>query len=168
MLLMAFRFAVLLALVLYSRWISLMRDASSTSSSSVLERRSRRLKTFTSMTTPSVPGGAVKEASLTSAAFSPKIARRSRSSGASSVSDLGVILPTRISPGFTSAPMRIIPSSPRLTKRFFRDIRNIACDLFFSELSIARCQLKLFDIDRSVSSLRARSFSEMMIASSKL
>ena len=101
------------SLVLYSWWISLMRLASSTSSSSVLERRSRRLKTLTSMTTPSVPGGAVKDASLTSAAFSPKIARRSLSSGASSVSDFGVILPTRISPGFTSAPMRIMPSSPR-------------------------------------------------------
>ena len=38
---------------------------------------------------------------VTSAAFSPKIALRSRSSGASSVSDFGVIFPTRISPGFT-------------------------------------------------------------------
>ena len=33
-----------------------------------------------------------------------------RSSGASSVSLFGVILPTRISPGFTSAPIRTTPS----------------------------------------------------------
>ncbi|SGA32773.1 Uncharacterised protein [Chlamydia abortus] len=68
------------------------------------------------MTTPSVPGGTVREASLTSAAFSPKIARNKRSSGANSVSDFGVILPTRISPGLTSAPIRIIPSSPKLAR----------------------------------------------------
>ena len=37
--------------------------------------------------------------------FSPKIARRSFSSGVIGLSPLGVILPTRMSPGFTSAPI---------------------------------------------------------------
>ncbi len=60
-----------------------------------------------------MPDGTFSEESFTSAALSPKIARRSRSSGASSVSLFGVILPTRMSPGFTSAPMRITPSGPR-------------------------------------------------------
>ena len=69
--------------------------------------------TCTSMTTPVVPGGTVSEVSLTSAAFSPKIALRRRSSGESSVSPFGVTLPTRMSPGLTSAPMRTMPSGPR-------------------------------------------------------
>ncbi len=123
--------------------------ASSTNSSSVLERRSRRLKTLTSMTTPSVPGGTVKEASLTSAAFSPKIARKRRSSGANSVSDFGVILPTRISPGFTSAPMRMIPSSPRLISASSETFGISRVISSLPKLRIARCQLKLFDVNRS-------------------
>src|SRR5512132_2481528 len=61
-----------------------------------------------------MPLGTVSEVSFTSAAFSPKIARSKRSSGASSVSLFGVILPTRMSPGFTSAPTRITPSGARL------------------------------------------------------
>ena len=51
------------------------------------------------------PCGRRSELSFTSRAFSPKIARRRRSSAVSSVSPLGVILPTRMSPGRTSAPM---------------------------------------------------------------
>ena len=51
--------------------------------------------------------------SRTSRAFSPKIARSRRSSGVSSVSPLGVTLPTRMSPGPTSAPMRMMPRSSR-------------------------------------------------------
>ena len=62
------------------------------------------------------PDGTRNDVSLTSAAFSPKIALNKRSSGANSVSLFGVILPTRISPGFTSAPMRITPSGPKSDK----------------------------------------------------
>ena len=79
----------------------------------VVSSFSRRLKTFVSMTTPSMPGGALSEASRTSPAFSPKIARRSRSSGVRSVSPFGVTFPTRMSPAFTRAPIRTIPSSSR-------------------------------------------------------
>jgi hypothetical protein len=49
--------------------------------------------------------GTRSEVSFTSEAFSPKIARSSFSSGVSWVSPLGVTLPTRMSPAFTSAPM---------------------------------------------------------------
>jgi len=48
--------------------------------------------------------------------FSPKIARRSFSSGVRVVSPLGVTLPTRMSPGFTTAPMRMTPLSSRLRR----------------------------------------------------
>ncbi len=41
------------------------------------------------------------------------MARSSRSSGVSTVSPLGVTLPTRMSPGLTSAPMRMMPLSSR-------------------------------------------------------
>ena len=65
------------------------------------------------MTLPDSPCGTFSEVSRTSRAFSPKIARSSRSSGVSSVSPLGVTLPTRMSPVTTSAPMRMMPRSSR-------------------------------------------------------
>jgi len=60
-----------------------------------------------------MPGGTFKDESFTSFAFSPKMAVSSFSSGESSVSPFGVILPTRMSPGLTCAPMRTIPRSSR-------------------------------------------------------
>jgi hypothetical protein len=72
-----------------------------------------REKTRALITMPLTPGGTRSELSRTSPAFSPKIARRSFSSGESCVSPFGVILPTRMSPGFTSAPMRTMPDSSR-------------------------------------------------------
>ncbi len=53
------------------------------------------------ITTPFNDGEAFNDASLTSPALSPKIARRSFSSGVGSDSPLGVILPIMISPGTT-------------------------------------------------------------------
>jgi len=70
-------------------------------------------KTLASITIPSTPGGTFNEESFTSPAFSPNIALSSFSSGDSCVSPFGVILPTRISPGLTSAPNLIIPLSSR-------------------------------------------------------
>ena len=60
-----------------------------------------REKIRTPTTMPSMPGGQVSDASFTSPAFSPKIARSSFSSGVSWVSPFGVTLPTRMSPGLT-------------------------------------------------------------------
>ena len=68
---------------------------------------------FLSKTTPCNDGEAFNEASFTSPALSPKIALRSFSSGVGSDSPLGVIFPIRISPGFTSAPIQIIPFSSK-------------------------------------------------------
>ena len=65
------------------------------------------------MTMPLSPCWTLSDVSRTSRAFSPKIARSSRSSGVSSVSPLGVTLPTRMSPGTTSAPIRMMPRSSR-------------------------------------------------------
>ncbi len=72
-----------------------------------------RLKTLALITVPVTPGGTRSELSRTSPAFSPKMARSSFSSGESWVSPLGVILPTRMEPGCTSAPMRMMPESSR-------------------------------------------------------
>ena len=63
------------------------------------------LKTLTSTTVPLVPGANLKELSLTSEAFSPKIARNNFSSGVMGLSPFGVTFPTKISPGLTSAPI---------------------------------------------------------------
>ena len=72
-----------------------------------------REKILTSTIVPSMPGGTLSEASRTSPAFSPKMARSSFSSGVSWVSPLGVTLPTRMSPALTVAPMRTMPLSSR-------------------------------------------------------
>ena len=69
------------------------------------------------MTVPSMPGGTRSDVSFTSDAFSPKIARSSFSSGVSWVSPFGVTLPTRMSPAFTSAPMKAMPASSSLRER---------------------------------------------------
>ena len=62
---------------------------------------------------PFVPGEAFIDASFTSPALSPNIARNSFSSGVGSDSPFGVILPISISPSFTQAPTLIIPFSSR-------------------------------------------------------
>ena len=76
-------------------------------------RYSSRSNTLTSTTLPRSPWGKRKLESFTSRAFSPNIARSNFSSGLSSFSPLGVILPTRMSRGPTSAPMRTMPSSSK-------------------------------------------------------
>ena len=72
-----------------------------------------RLNTVTSITLPRTPWGTRRLVSLTSRAFSPKMARSRRSSALSSVSPFGVILPTRMSLAVTSAPTKTMPRSSR-------------------------------------------------------
>ena len=86
---------------LASRSISARSIASARSSLST----PRREKTRTSTIVPETPGGSRSEVSRTSDAFSPKIARSSFSSGVIGDSPFGVTLPTRMSPGLTSAPI---------------------------------------------------------------
>ncbi|KAG1386163.1 hypothetical protein G6F59_016996 [Rhizopus arrhizus] len=72
-----------------------------------------RVNTCTSITVPVMPEGTRSEVSLTSDAFSPKMARSSFSSGVSWVSPFGVTLPTSTSSALTSAPMYVMPESSR-------------------------------------------------------
>ena len=111
---------------------------------------SMRLKILTSMTTPAMPGGTLSELSFTSFAFSPKMAVSSFSSGDSSVSPFGVILPTRMSPGLTCAPMRTMPRSSRSTSALVGDVRDFPGDLLLPALGVADVQLELLDVDRRV------------------
>ena len=66
------------------------------------------------MTMPLVPAGTSSESFFTSSPARPKIACSSFSSGVSSVLLLGLTLPTRMSPGPTRAPTRMMPLSSRL------------------------------------------------------
>ena len=74
------------------------------------------MNTFTSTIVPCSPCGTFNDVSLTSLAFSPKIALNNFSSDVSSVSPFGVTFPTNISPGLTSAPILIIPCSSKSFK----------------------------------------------------
>ena len=128
---------------------------------------SSRENTCTSMTLPVSPCGTFRLVSRTSRAFSPKIARSRRSSGVSSVSPLGVTLPTRMSPAPTSAPMRMMPRSSRSLRmsslRFGMSRVISSAPSFVSRASIS-CSSMWIDV--STSSFTRRS--ERTIASSKL
>ncbi len=71
------------------------------------------VNSFLSITTPSRDGPALSEASFTSPALSPNMARSSFSSGEGSDSPFGVIFPIIMSPGLIWAPILIIPFSSR-------------------------------------------------------
>ena len=75
--------------------------------------RFSRVKIFTSTMMPNSPWGTRSEVSRTSRALSPNMALSRRSSAVSSVSPLGVTLPTSMSLARTSAPMRMMPRSSR-------------------------------------------------------
>ena len=107
-----------------------------------------REKTRALMTMPPTPGGTRSELSRTSPAFSPKMARSSFSSGESCVSPFGVILPTRMSPGFTSAPMRTMPRLVEVLEGLLADVRDVAGDFFLAELRVAGDALELLDVNR--------------------
>src|SRR6266571_108676 len=78
-----------------------------------------RLKTRTSTTVPVTPGGTRRLVSRTSAAFSPKMARSSFSSGVIEV-----------------------------LERLFADIGDVAGDFLRPELGVARHGLEFLDMDR--------------------
>ncbi len=109
--LLPWRPAILSPAVILRRWATETRTILSTPA--LRSVFSSRVKTLTSTTIPRSPWGMRREVSFTSRDFSPKMARSRRSSGVSSFSPLGVILPTKMSLGPTSAPMRIIPVSSK-------------------------------------------------------
>ena len=151
--------AILRFFATYTRTRSLTPGGRSSSSA--------RAKVLTSMTTPPSPCGTFSEVSRTSRAFSLKIARISFSSAVSSVSPLGVTLPTSRSPEPTSAPMRTMPRSSRLrsdsSERF-----GMSRVISSSPSLVVRASISYSSmwIEESSSSFTSRS--EMMIASSKL
>ena len=100
------------------------------------------------MTVPDSPCGTFSEVSRTSRAFSPKIARSSRSSGVSSVSPFGVTLPTRMSP---VADLGADPDDAPLVQvgqHLLADVRDVAGDLLGTQLGVAGVDLVLLDVDR--------------------
>ena len=99
------------------------------------------------MTTPPSPCGTLSEVSRTSRAFSLKIARMSFSSAVSSVSPLGVTLPTSRSPERTSAPTRTMPSSSRLASDSLAAVRDVAGDLLITELGGSCVDFVLVNVD---------------------
>ncbi len=128
---------------------------------------SSRVNTFTSTTFPRSPCGIRREVSFTSRDFSPKMARSRRSSGVSSFSPLGVILPTRISFGPTSAPMRMIPFSSRsliASSPTFGMSRVISS----GPNLVSRASTSYFSIWTEVKRSSCTRRSEIRIASSKL
>src|SRR3982751_2364284 len=93
-----------------------------------------RVKTWTSITVPLMPEGTRRLVSFTSEAFSPKIARRSFSSGVSWVSPLGVdVHDARL-------------TQPRELR--FGQVRDVARDFLGPELGVACDHRQLLDMDR--------------------
>jgi DNA-directed RNA polymerase subunit beta len=100
------------------------RDVKDTSLKMDHGKRGRiiRVKVFSRDQGHNLESGVIKKivievAQLRNISVGDKLAGRHGNKGVISVSPFGVILPTRISPSFTSAPTRIIPSSSRSLSR---------------------------------------------------
>jgi hypothetical protein len=92
----------------------------------------------------------LSDESFTSFAFSPKMAVSSFSSGESSVSPFGVILPTRMSPGLHLRADAHDAALVEVHERLLRDVRDLARDLFLPALGVADVQFVLLDVDGRV------------------
>ena len=110
----------------------------------------RRENTCTSTTVPSMPGGTVSDVSRTSPAFSPKMARRSFSSGVSCVSPFGRDLADQDVAGLDLGPDAHDPRLVEVLEGLLGDVRDVARDLFLAQLRVARLDLELLDVDRGV------------------
>src|ERR1700712_452456 len=93
-----------------------------------------RVNTRTSITVPSMPGGTRRLVSLTSLAFSPKIARSNFSSGVSCVSPFGA----------DERDARFV----QLRECGVTDVRDVRGDFLGPELRVASDAGQLFDVDR--------------------
>ena len=81
-----------------------------------------------------------------SRAFSPKMARSSFSSAVSSVSPLGVTLPTRMSPGPTQVPGNHDAFFVEVRQIAFTNIGDVTGDFFWPQLGFASFDLMLLDV----------------------
>ena len=97
-----------------------------------------------------MPLGTVSEVSRTSAAFSPKIARSRRSSGASSVSLFGVILPDQDVARLHLGADADHAVRAQVLQGLLAHVRNVARDLLGAQLGVAGADLELLDVDRGV------------------
>jgi len=134
---------------------------------SSFSERNLRVNSLVLITTPLIPGVAFKETSFTSPALSPKIARSNFSSGVGSVSPFGVILPIKISPSWTFAPILIIPL---LSSSFVAssDIFGISLVNSSSPRFVSRTCKVNSSIWTEVNTSLATTLSLIIIASSKL
>ena len=112
--------------------------------------------------------GRLEDGVRTSPAFSPKMARSRLSSGDSSVSPLGVTLPTRMSPGLTRAPMRMMPSSSRFLSASSPTLGISRVISSRPRLVSRTWQLELLDVDRGEAVFLDQALAETRMASSKL
>lgn len=120
---------------------------------------------ITSMTLPSLPAGIYNDVSFTFLDLSPKIAWISFSSGLSSPSLFGVILPTSISPPFTLAPILTIPSSSRLDN-LASDTPGISFVVSSGQSFVSATSISYSSICTDVNSSSFTNLSEITIASS--
>ena len=118
-----------------------------------------------STTTPLEPWGIVSDVSLTSLAFSPNIALKSFSSAGGSVSPLGAVLPTNISPGPTSEPIIITPFSSRFLKAL-SDTLGISLVISSSPNFVVLASISYSSICIDVNTSSFLSLSDIKIASS--
>ena len=96
---------------------------------------------------PPSPWGTRREVSRTSRAFSPKIARSSRSSAVSSVSPLGVTLPTRMSPLLHLRADADDAAGIQIFQGVFAHVGDISCDLLRPQLGIPGLGLEFLDMN---------------------
>ena len=109
---------------------------------------SSRSKTRTPMTLPVSPCGTFSEVSRTSRAFSPKIARSSRSSGVSSVSPFGRDLADQDVAGDDVGADPDDAALVEVGEDLLGDVRDVPGDLLGAQLGVAGVDLVLLDVDR--------------------
>ena len=100
------------------------------------------------MTRPVSPCGTLSEVSRTSRAFSPKMARSSRSSAVSSVSPFGRDLADQHVAGEDLGADADDAVLVEVREHVLADVRDLAGDLLGAELGVARLDLVLLDVDR--------------------
>ena len=109
---------------------------------------SMREETLTSMMMPATPDGTTSDVSFTSAAFSPKMARRSFSSGRQLGLGLGGDLADEDVAGLHFRADADDAVVVEVLQRFLADVRDVARDFFRPELGVAGGDLELLDVDR--------------------
>ena len=109
---------------------------------------------------PMQPEGTRSEVSFTSAAFSPKMARSRRSSGASSVSHLRGDLADEDVAGFDFGADADDAVVVEVAQGVLADVGDVAGDFLGAELGIAGGDIEFRDVDRGVDVLLDDAFGD--------